>query len=113
MNYVIADIEATCWEYSTTAEPMEIIEIGAVLMNGKSFQPLSDFDQFIKPVTNAQLRDFCIELTHIPQSKIDSASDYPSAFGFFLEWIGQDPFKLCSWGKFDYKLFKIENTYVR
>lgn len=107
MNYVIADLEATCWEGCKTAD-MEIIEIGAVLLDGASFQPLSEFDCFVRPVIKPELTTFCLELTGIRQNQIDKARKFPDAFSYFLGWIGPEPFKLCSWGDFDYEIFILE-----
>ncbi len=47
MNYIIYDLEATCWEGSRWEE-MEIIEIGAVLLDGEHFQPMAEFEQFVR-----------------------------------------------------------------
>lgn len=104
MNYVIVDLEATCWESCHPAE-MEIIEIGAVLLTGIHLQPVWDFEQFVRPMENPKLSEFCRELTGIKQKKIDQAPDFPEAFSNFLATIGPEPFKLCSWGEFDYELF--------
>ncbi len=47
-------------------------------------------------------------LTHIKQRQIDSAPTFPESFDNFMQWIGDSPFKLCSWGAFDYDLFNYE-----
>jgi len=107
MDYVIVDLEATCWE-GCQLEEMEIIEIGAVYLDGNSLQPLSDFGQFVKPSINPVLSDFCRELTHIKQGKIDSALPFPEAFETFMQWINEHKFRLCSWGNFDYEIFNFE-----
>ncbi len=112
MNYVIFDLEATCWQDSTPLQKMEMIEIGAVMLDGKSYQAVSDFEHFVKPSINPELSDFCINLTGIKQNKINTASDYKTVFGLFLDWIGEGSLKLCSWGKFDNDLFKIENKRI-
>ena len=112
MNYVIVDLEATCWESDQSTEDMEIIEIGAVLLKGNTFQSFSDFDQFVKPIINPYLSDFCMQLTNITQRQVDEALIYKKAFQSFLVWIGEEPFKLCSWGKFDFDLFVLENKRV-
>jgi len=106
-NYVIVDLEATCWEGCRPAE-MEIIEIGAVLLSGIHLQPVWDYEQFVHPLENPKLTEFCRELTGIKQNQIDQAPDFPEAFSNFLKMIGPEPFKLCSWGEFDHELFLIE-----
>ena len=87
---------------------MEIIEIGAVLLDGNHFQPMSEFEQFVRPVDLPELTPFCMELTSIKQKQIDTAPDFSAAFDMFMEWIGDDPFKLCAWGDFDAKMIKKE-----
>ncbi len=76
MNYIILDLEATCWKDRNNGKPNEIIEIGALKIdeNGKT---ISEFSRFVKPKLNPTLSDFCMELTTIPQSEIDSASNFP------------------------------------
>jgi inhibitor of KinA sporulation pathway (predicted exonuclease) len=107
MDYVIVDLEATCWEGSSIGE-METIEIGAVYLDGLHYQPVSDFGTFVKPSVNPMLTDFCRQLTHIRQNQIDSAPSFAIAFGQFVNWAGSDPWKMCSWGGFDNDLLMVE-----
>ena len=72
MNYIIVDLEATCWE-GCQVNKMEIIEIGAVCLNGNNLYPISEFQQFVKPMINPVLSGFCKNLTHIKQKQIDLA----------------------------------------
>jgi inhibitor of KinA sporulation pathway (predicted exonuclease) len=58
MDYVVADLEATCWKGSSKGN-MEVIEIGAVSLNDEILRPMSDFQQFVQPATNSVLTDFC------------------------------------------------------
>lgn len=107
MNYIVFDLEATCWEGSRWEE-MEIIEIGAVLLDGEHFQPMAEFEQFVRPLNNPNLTEFCKELTSIKQKQIDAAPDFQVAFDWFMDWIGDKPFKLCAWGDFDAKMVNKE-----
>lgn len=107
MDYVIVDLEATCWEGSSV-ENMEIIEIGAVFLGGDPPRPKSDFQQFVRPATNPILTDFCKDLTGIEQRQIGSAPSFPDSFRNFLQWIGRGDSRLCSWGSFDDELFAVE-----
>jgi inhibitor of KinA sporulation pathway (predicted exonuclease) len=59
---------------------MEIIEIGAVWLEGDTFQPMADLEQFVKPAKNPMLTEFCRNLTHIKQGQIDSAPCFAEAF---------------------------------
>ena len=106
-NYVVVDLEATCWEGSKTPE-MEIIEIGAVYLDGSHLQEVKDFGQFVRPIENPTLTDFCTNLTTITQSRIDNAPAFSDAFAAWMDWIGGSKFKLVSWGEFDYDLIVAE-----
>jgi len=58
MNYIIIDLEATCWKNDMDFTKMEIIEIGAVKLAGDDLEVLSEFPRFVRPVENSQLSDF-------------------------------------------------------
>lgn len=98
MNYVIVDLEATCWEGPRKA-PNEIIEIGAVLVKDQA-EVVSAFEQFVRPHLQPQLSDFCTSLTSIRQSEVDDAPLFPEAIERFTSWFGygQADYLLCSWG---------------
>ena len=101
MRYVIVDLEATCWETGTARDRMEIIEIGAVLLEASAGPVHSEFARFVRPVVEPVLSDFCRQLTHIRQEDVDAAGDFKAVFPDFLRWIGPEPFTLCSWGAYD------------
>ena len=104
MNYIIVDLEATCWEYRAEGQN-EIIEIGAVKVNDNR-EIVDEFDQFVKPIKNPILSDFCKELTSIEQNQIVDAPYYYEAVKLFRDWIGDQPYFLCSWGFYDLKQFE-------
>jgi inhibitor of KinA sporulation pathway (predicted exonuclease) len=103
MNYVILDLEATCIsDEEKLKNPYfenEIIEIGAIKLN-KDLQEIDRFDKFVKPITNPKLTKFCVDLTHIQQSDVDSASEFSTVVKEFEDWCGDDVV-LCSWGFYD------------
>lgn len=66
---------------------MEIIEIGAVLVERDQLQIIDEFQTFIKPTKNPILTDFCKELTSITQKDIDSAPIFPIAIAEFKNWL--------------------------
>jgi len=104
MNYIIVDLEATCWEQRAEGQN-EIIEIGAVKVNSDR-QIEEEFVQFVKPLKNPLLSDFCKELTSIRQKDVDEAPYFYEAVKSFQDWIGKDPYFLCSWGFYDLKQFE-------
>ena len=104
MNYIILDLEATCWKNKHGKN--EIIEIGAVKFDHQ-FKKVDEFCQFIKPIINPQLSDFCKELTTITQVEIDGSENYPTVIEKFKKWINTDEsYILCSWGFYDKNQFE-------
>lgn len=95
MNYIIFDLEATCWENDRTKQN-EIIEIGAVKLN-ENLAVIGEFQTFIKPKLNPILSDFCKKLTSISQEEVDQAPSFGKAISHFQNWIGSE-YHLCSWG---------------
>ncbi len=105
MNYIVFDLEATCWE--NKSKDNETIEIGAILINDKK-EIVSEFCRFIKPLRHPQLSQFCKELTSIQQSDIDSAQYFSHVIEEFKSWVTQNEqdYVLCSWGFYDKNQFK-------
>jgi len=104
MNYIILDLEATCWQEKGKFQS-EIIEIGAVKID-ENQQIVDEFNAFVKPVLNPELSEFCTKLTSINQEQIDSAAEFAVVLGHFKTWIGMDEkYFLCSWGFYDKKQF--------
>lgn len=99
MNYIVFDLEATCWE-NDRFKQNEIIEVGAVKMNDK-LAIIEEFQAFIKPKVNPQLSDFCKKLTSISQADVDAAPYSPQVINIFHDWIGEEEYVLCSWGVYD------------
>lgn len=105
MNYIILDLEATCWNDKGVKRQNEIIEIGALKLNAQG-ETISEFSAFVKPTLNPELSDFCTELTTITQDDVDTAQDYPAVEEEFKQWINvNEPYFLCSWGQYDKNQF--------
>lgn len=101
--FLIVDLEATCCDKeSVPRKEMETIEIGAVMVDAKSLQPVDEFSTFIKPVRHPKLTTFCTSLTSIKQNDVDQAPEYPEAISIFKEWLYKySDFLFCSWGDYD------------
>ena len=107
-HYLIVDLESTCCDRNG-ANPnliprheMEIIEIGAVLLDANSLRTLDEFNTFIHPVRHPKLTAFCTQLTTIQQSDVDTAPNFPEAIQAFQTWLA--PYSrllFCSWGDYD------------
>jgi inhibitor of KinA sporulation pathway (predicted exonuclease) len=103
MNYIIFDLEATCWEKSN-GKVSEIIEIGAVKL-ASNLEVISLFSEFVKPTINPLLSEFCKNLTSITQSDVDYASPFEEVMREFEKWIvlENNSARLFSWGHYDKK----------
>jgi inhibitor of KinA sporulation pathway (predicted exonuclease) len=105
--FLVVDLEATCCDDgSIPRHEMEIIEIGAVMLNQATWEIDSEFQQFIQPVRHQQLTDFCTQLTTISQQDMEAAPFFPEAISNFKKWIGSFlNHVFCSWGEYDKKQF--------
>jgi len=103
--YLVIDLEATCCDHRTVPQgEMEIIEIGAVMADARSLQPVDEFGAFVRPVRNPTLTPFCSDLTSITQQQVDSADEFHDVLDRFVRWAAQYPNHLfCSWGDYDRK----------
>lgn len=106
MNFIIYDLEATCWRGRPPQKIQETIEIGALLVN--DYGEVEDvFSRFVRPIVSPNLSAFCEELTSIRQEDIDRAETFDRVIDDFFEWgrIDEEDYVLCSWGSFDKKMF--------
>jgi inhibitor of KinA sporulation pathway (predicted exonuclease) len=102
MNFIIFDLECTCWEGRPADKTMEIIEIGAVKLD-EFGDYMDSFTRFVRPKIHPVLSNFCQQLTSISQIDINRAEPFPYVVEDFMEWvdIDADNYWLCSWGGFD------------
>lgn len=118
-HYLIIDLEATCsdraaasHEKSVPRDEMEIIEIGAVMLDARSYETAGEFQTFIRPVRHPELTPFCRELTHITQSDVDFAPLFPAAITALQTWMRDfDDALFCSWGDYDRNQFQQDCTF--
>ena len=101
---LVVDLEATCCANNEFPRyEMEIIEIGAVLLDSEN-KTISTFQTFVKPTLNPILTDFCKELTTITQDQVDTAPSFNIAMTSFLNWVHEYVivfYDFYSWGDFD------------
>jgi len=105
LNYIIYDLEATCWRGRPPSDVQEIIEIGAVMVNSYG-EVEGAFNQFVRPVVNPRLSMFCQELTSIEQEDVDRAKTFIEVCEEFQDWglMFDEDYVLCSWGAFDKRM---------
>lgn len=109
MIHVVFDLEATCWPAGSTPDRMEIIEIGATKLAPDTYDIISVFSTFVKPINEAELDNYCKDLTSIRQTDVDSAPIFPEAMDLFFEWIGSDQVAFCSWGAYDIRQIYVDH----
>jgi inhibitor of KinA sporulation pathway (predicted exonuclease) len=109
VNFIIFDLEATCWEGRPPGMVQEIIEIGAYKVN-RYGEVLSYFSSFVRPVIHPQLSLFCKQLTGIEQTDVNRADEFPATVEDWQDWIGifDEDYVLASWGAFDIKQLRAD-----
>jgi len=113
MNIVVVDLEMC----TVSKEKMdsgvkigaEIIEIGAVKLNDK-YEQISEYRSFVSPEIG-ELTEYITDLTGIEQSDIKDAPKFKEALDEFLDWIGEEDFKIYAWSNSDYHQVKSEAKY--
>ena len=104
MNFfLVIDLEATCCDDQLFARTeMEIIEIGAVMVDWETQQPVDEFQAFVRPMVHANLTSFCKTLTGIAQQDVDDAKLFPEVLNALVGWAVEYPdYVFCSWGDYD------------
>ncbi|HEY9844280.1 MAG: exonuclease domain-containing protein [Candidatus Sericytochromatia bacterium] len=107
--YLIVDLEATCSENMSLfpRQEMEIIEIGAVMLDADSLELAGSYQTFVRPVLHPQLTPFCTGLTSISQADVEAAPGYAEGLKAFKDWFcGFGASRFCSWGDFDRNQFQ-------
>jgi len=101
--YLVIDLEATCDDGPRVPRhEMEIIEIGAVLVDPTTLTPLGEWQTFIRPVRHPILTPFCRKLTSITQAQVEAAPLFPEAIRALAHWLMPHPTPVfASWGAYD------------
>ncbi|PRQ01280.1 3'-5' exonuclease [Enhygromyxa salina] len=108
-HYLVIDLEATCDNRDAVPRrEMEIIEIGAVLLDTASFEPIAEFQRFVRPVRHPVLTPFCRQLTSITQAEVDDAQGFVAVLDELREFMGDDQPLFCSWGNYDRGQFGLD-----
>jgi len=86
-HWLIIDLEATTDDGGWPVTEMEVIEIGASLVNRQG-RELDHFQRFVRPQRRPLLTPFCRKLTHITQANMDSAAPFGDVWALFERWLG-------------------------
>jgi inhibitor of KinA sporulation pathway (predicted exonuclease) len=98
--YCVVDLEATCDDRGAVPRgETEIIEIGAVLVDGPTLRTIAEFQTFVRPVRHPLLTPFCTALTTIGQDDDVPAPEFPAAAARLAAFGAGALF--CSWGDYD------------
>ena len=108
--WLVIDLEATTEEGGWPVEEMEVIEIGASLVDATG-REVDHFQRFVRPQRRPLLTSFCRELTHISQADVDGAAPLAEVWPQFERWLAQHSPRLAgwaSWGDYDRRQLELE-----
>lgn len=115
-NYIVFDLE---WNQSANGKedsiedfPFEIIEIGAVKLDGQ-FHMVDEFHRLIRPQVYTQMHYVISEVTHMDMRELQShGEDFMTAMEAFIRWCGDDV-AYCTWGSMDLTELQRNLAYYR
>ena len=112
MQFILFDLEATCWKDSFSPYPQEIIEIGACKLSPYGVV-IETFSSLIIPSRSPVLSQYCKSLTGIQQNEIDRAKSFKVVMHDFENWATDSSSQLSyfSWGAKDYNLLRDDSQY--
>lgn len=83
--FLVLDFEATCSD-SDPKYKNEIIEFPIVALDAKTGKIVSEFREYVRPLSNIKLTEFCTNLTGIEQKTVDAADMFPAVFKRAQTW---------------------------
>lgn len=112
--FLVIDLEATCDDGNVVPKhEMEIIEIGAVLVDARTLDAVEDFQTFVTPVRHPRITPFCTSLTSITQPMLEGAPRFAEAIDALRAFIGDRDALFASWGDYDRKQFEQDARHHR
>lgn len=113
MTHIIIDLEFTPTPErirKITKFRQEIIEIGAVKLND-NYEVIDSFDILVRPQYASGVSPFVRNLTGITNADLRNAPCFEYAMVEFLEWIGNEQYRVYAWSDTDKRNFINESTY--
>lgn len=101
--WLVIDLEATTDEGGWPLAEMEVIEIGAVIVNDQGIEH-DHLQRYIKPIRRPLLTSFCRDLTHIKQADISASATFDKVWPEVEQWFLPYQQRLvgwASWGDYD------------
>lgn len=103
MDYIVFDLEWNQCPYGKEREnsrlPFEIIEIGAVKLNGQ-MEAVDQYQCLIQPVVYKKLHYRTQEIIGLDMKTLEQGTPFYKAVREFLKWCGED-YSFCTWGTMD------------
>jgi inhibitor of KinA sporulation pathway (predicted exonuclease) len=103
---VVFDLEFTAWEgsvahrWSRPGEFTELVQIGALLVDARSFAVEREMDLLVKPRLNPVLSDYLVKLTGITNEELAARGvDFADAYRAFLDFA--DGARIAAFGRDD------------
>ena len=106
MKYIVVDFEmnpvAKEYKEEKQISKMEIIEIGAVIMD-ESFLILGEFKTLVKPMFNSEIYKKYATLTGISTQMVAGAPTFTTAYEMFVNWCESygDEYEIYAWSEND------------
>lgn len=102
-TFVLYDLEWTSWDgaakrhWSGPNEYREVVQIGAIRVDGRTLEELDSLTLFVRPRMNHRLSVYFMELTGISQENVDRDGVlFPEALVAFARFCDSHP--AYSWG---------------
>lgn len=113
MIYIIVDLEMNPVDKQYKKQRRicnrEIIEIGAVALNG-AYDTISEFKTYVKPEFSNGIHKAYEDLTGITDAMVSSAPNFIEAYDKFIDWCKsfQEDYEIYAWSDNDYKQIESE-----
>lgn len=106
-EFLVIDLEATCWEKNQMPSTMisEIIEIGYAILKVNGNQILSHGSIIVKP-ERSTISEFCTNLTTLTQEIVDRGVYFPEACRILTLELNSFGRPWASYGNYDIKMLK-------
>ncbi|MGH6870727.1 MAG: exonuclease domain-containing protein [Rhizomicrobium sp.] len=103
----VFDLEFTAWPGSLArrwlgpGEFKELVQIGAVKLDARTFAPLAEFEAVVRPRVNPVLSDYLVELTGVTNRALaERGVDFTDAYRAFVEFAAGGT--VCAFGRDDF-----------
>lgn len=85
---ILIEIEHTCdKDDAIPSEEREIIEIAAICVDTKNLKTLKEFNRYVIPKLRPTISQYCVNLTGITQTNINTENEFVHVFEDFKQWL--------------------------